>query len=352
MPYYMYVALQDDNKVSVFTMDAENGKLTPKVDVPVPGGPSLLAISPNRKVLYIGHRAVPEISSHLIDHNTGGITKNGTVSPDDPAAFLATDRSGKYLLSSHYQGGHAAVHPIGDGGAVGGPPIEWLATDAGAHAMQTDPSNKFAFVPHIARLNDNVLEPVKDAPGPNVIFQFRFDENTGRLTPNAAPRVEQEDLIGPRHYCFHPTMDILYFSDEQGCSVTGYRLDTSTGTLSPFQTITTLPDGYTGRNTCSQIQISSSGRFLYIPNRGHNSIAGFSVDQSTGRLSAIGQVSTEAVPSAFSLDPEGKFLFAAGSASGRLASYRIDGDTGSLTHLETYPVGERPMWVLVANLGD
>ena len=352
MDYYMYIALQDDNKVSVFTMDAENGELTPQTEATVPGGPSLLAISPDRKVLYIGHRTVPEISSHLIDQTTGGLTKTGTVSPADPPAFLATDRRGKYLLSSHYQGGHAAVHPINYNGAVGGPPVEWLATDDGAHAMQTDRSNKFAFVPHIARLNDNVLEPAKDAPGPNVIFQFNFDENTGRLTANASPRVEQEDLIGPRHYCFHPTQDIVYFSNEQGCSVTGYRLDTSTGTLSPFQTITTLPDGYTERNTCSQIQISASGRFLYVPNRGHNSIAGFSVDQSDGRLTAIGQAPTEAVPSAFGLDPEGRFLFAAGSASGRLASYRIDADTGTLTRLQTYDVGERPMWVLVTSLGD
>ncbi len=98
--------------------------------------------------------------------------------------------------------------------------------------------------------------------------------------------------------------------------------------------------------------MSPSGKFLYVPNRGHNSIAGFSVDASTGRLTAIGQVSTEAVPSAFSLDPEGSFLFAAGSASGRLASYRINADTGELTPLETYAVGQRPMWVLVTRLGD
>ncbi|MEC7748956.1 MAG: beta-propeller fold lactonase family protein, partial [Chloroflexota bacterium] len=75
-----------------------------------------------------------------------------------------------------------------------------------------------------------------------------------------------------------------------------------------------------------------------------------SVDASTGRLSAIGQVPTEAVPSAFSLDPEGKFVFAAGSASGRLAAYRINSDMGGLTPLETYTVGERPMGVLVTSL--
>ncbi|MCH8988471.1 MAG: lactonase family protein [Chloroflexi bacterium] len=352
MQYYLYVSLQDDDKISIFTMDSGTGKLTPNAEVPVSGGPSLLTISPDRKVLYAGHRTVPEISSYRIDHGTGGLTQNGTVSPDDPPAFLSTDRKGRYLLSSYYQGGRVAVHPIGDDGAVGEPPIEWLATDNGAHAMQTDRSNQFAFVPHIARLNDNVLEPVKEAYGPNVIFQFRFDGNTGRLTPNSPLKVEQGERLGPRHFCFHPTQDVVYFSNEQGCSVTGYRLDTSAGTLSAFQTITTLPDGYAERNTCSQIQITSSGKFLYVPNRGHNSIAGFSVDASSGRLTAIGQVSTEAVPSAFSLDPEGNFLFAAGSASGRLTSYRINGDTGELTPLETYSVGQRPMWVLVTSLGD
>ena len=352
MPTYMYIALQDDDKILVLTIDAETGNLTPRGEARVPGGPSLLAISPDRRVLYAGHRTVPEISSWRIDQDNGGLTRIGKVSLEGAPAFLSTDRSGRYLLSSYYQSGHAAVHPISDDGAVGEPPTTWLATDTGAHAMQTDPSNRFAFVPHIARLNDNVLEPVKEAPGPNVIYQFKFDESTGRLTPNSPLQVDQEEQLGPRHYCFHPTLDIAYFSNEQGCSVTGYRLDSSTGTLSAFQTITTLPDGFAERNTCSQIQISPSGKFLYVPNRGHNSIAGFSVDSSTGTLTAIGQVPTEAVPSAFSLDPEGKFVFAAGSASGRLASYRVNGDTGGLTPLQTYSVGQRPMWVLVTRLGS
>jgi 6-phosphogluconolactonase len=347
----MYVALQDDDKISVFSMDAATGKLTPKAEAPVSGGPSLLAASPDRKVLYVGHRGIPEISSFRIDHYTGGLTQNGTVSPEAAPTFLSTDRKGRYLLSAYYQAAHVAVHPIGDDGAVGAPPIEWLATATGAHAIQTDRSNRFAFVPHIARFNDNVLQPVRETYGPNAIFQFRFDENTGHLTPNSPLRVEPEGRLGPRHYCFHPNLNILYTSNEQGCSVSGYRLDTSKGTLSAFQTITTLPDGYTGRNTCSQIQIASSGKFLYAPNRGHNSIACFSVDPSTGRLTAIGQVPTEAVPGSFSLDPEGKFLFAAGSESGRLASYRINRDTGELTPMEIYPVGKRPMWVLVTSLG-
>jgi 6-phosphogluconolactonase len=303
-------------------------------------------------VLYAGHRTAPGISSYRIDHASGGLAKQGEVALEGAPAYLATDRTGRYLLYASYQGGYVAVHPIGDDGAASGPAVEKLETDRGAHAILTDRSNRFAFVPHIARFNDNVLEPLKESYGPNVILQFKFDEHTGHLTPNTPLRVEQEGRLGPRHLCVHPTQDIVYFSNEQGCSVTGYRLDTSTGTLSAFQTISTLPGGYTERNTCSQIQLSPSGAFLYVPNRGHNSIASFSVDAATGQLKAIGHVPTEAVPSAFSLDPQGKFVFAAGSASGRLASYRLNDETGELTPLETYDVGQRPMWVLIAGLGD
>ena len=142
----------------------------------------------------------------------------------------------------------------------------------------------------------------------------------------------------------------MYFSDEQGCSVTAYTLDTTAGTLSPFQTISTLPEGYSDSNTCSQIQIAPSGKFLYAPTRGHNSIASFTVESSTGRLTATGRVPTEPVPRAFSLDPTGSFLFAAGLDSGRLASYQVNPDSGQLTPLETYEGGNRPMWGLITRL--
>lgn len=351
MPNYVYVAAQDDNLLTVFRMDGATGHLTRQAEVPMPGGPSLLALRPNRQCLYVGHRQVPEISSHRIDPTTGALTRTGSIAPPDPPGFLATDRRGRYLLAAYYQGGRAAVHPLGEDGAIADPPTAWVPTAVGAHAIQTDPSNRFAFVPHIARLNDNVLEPPKNMPGPNVIYQFRFDATTGRLTPNTPLQLAMPGTLGPRHYCFHPSQDVVYFSDEQGCSVTGYRLDTTAGTLSAFQTISTLPEGYTGRNTCSQIQLTPAGEFLYVPNRGHNSIAGFAV-AADGRLTAAGRTATEAVPSAFSLDPEGNFVYAAGSATGRLASYRIHKETGALTPLETYSVGQRPMWVLTARLGD
>ena len=132
------------------------------------------------------------------------------------------------MLSAYYQGGLVAVHRVEANGAVGIEPIDRHETAIGAHAISTDPSNRFTFVPHIARIQDNVLEPPRDNPGPNVIMQFRFDAETGHLSPNSPFRVEPPERLGPRHYCHHPSLDIVYFSNEQGCSVTAYRLDRAT----------------------------------------------------------------------------------------------------------------------------
>jgi len=99
------------------------------------------------------------ISSFLIDQGNGGLTLQGSGSSADAPTFLATDRTGRYLLSAYYQGGYAVVHPLGADGAVSAPPLDRHETATGAHAIATDPSNRFAFVPHIARLSDNVLEP-------------------------------------------------------------------------------------------------------------------------------------------------------------------------------------------------
>lgn len=346
----LYVCLQDDEKIAAFAIDAGGGQLTPRAEIPLAGGPSVTASSPDHRTIYVGHRTRPAISSFRVDQGTGGLTLLGTVPQEHAPTFIAPDRTGKFLLCAYYQGGGVAVHPIGEDGAVAASSLGWLATATGAHAIATDRSNRFAFVPHIARLNDNVLEPPKNNPGPNMIMQFRFDAHTGHLTPNSPSRIEPAERLGPRHYCFHPVLDVVYFSNEQGCSVTAYRIDSATGALSAMQTITSLPDRFTARNTCSQIHLTPSGRFLYVGNRGHNSIAGFAVNPANGHLTAIGHVSTEAVPSAFSLDPTGHFLFVAGTATGRLASYRINDETGVLTPLSTYAVGQRPAAVMAMRL--
>ena len=178
-------------------------------------------------------RGVCEVSSFRIDPHTGDLAAIGAIPLDAEPCYLAMDRQGRFLFSAYYgrrQG--PPCTPIGSGGAVSVPPVEWLSTATGAHALQTDPSNRFAFVPHIA------------GNGPNAIFQYRFDPQTGHLNPNTPARLTPPDPVGPRHFCFHPHKDIVYFSNEQGCSVTAYALDSAAGTLSALQTVSTLPGGF------------------------------------------------------------------------------------------------------------
>src|SRR5208282_2039020 len=205
---------------------------------------SVMAISPDRSTLYVGHRERPSIASYRIDAASGGVALSGTAAQADAPTFLTPDRTGRYMLCAYYQGGYVAVHPIAADGTFGPTALAKEQTAIGAHAIAADPSNRFAFVPHIARIQDNVLEPPKNNPGPNVILQFRFDAQSGRLSPNTPHRVEQGELVGPRHYIHHPNLDVVYFSNEQGCSVTAYRLDRANGTLSTVQTTSTLPAGH------------------------------------------------------------------------------------------------------------
>ena len=350
MTAYVYVAAQDDDKINIFTMDEGTGALSLQAEVAMAGGPSLLALSQDKSTLYVGHRTSAQISSHQVDPATGSFTQTGMVDTQDSPTYIVQDRTGKHLLCSFYQGARVAVFPLGDDGRVGGDATSSLATDDGAHSIMTDRSNRFAYVPHIAYQQDNVLEPPKNIPGPNVIYQLRFDAETGTLSGNDPLTLEMDPLVGPRHLITHPSLDIVYFSNEQGCSVSSYRIDQDSGTLSALQTVSTLPEGVSVRNTCSQIQFSPDARLLFVPNRGHNSIAAFAVD-GDGMLTPAAHADTEAVPSAFSLDPSGRFVFAAGSATNRLAAYSIDGQSGAMTALDTYEVGARPMSVLTADLG-
>ena len=256
--HYMYVAQQDDDKISIFTLDSMTGALSFQEDVPIEGGPAPLALDPAKRFLYVGRRGRQEIATYRINQGTGGLSFVGSVPLQGEPVYVATDRSGRFILSAYYYQSTAAVHAIDDRGVATFPPVEWRYTGHGAHAMLTDRSNRFAYVPHIANR------------GPNAIFQFRFDAQTGKLTPTDPPMHSPSEYLGPRALAFHPSLNVVYFSDEQGSSVTAYNIHSSMGTLTPLQTIPTLPDDYSGSNTCSQIQITTSGKFLFVPNRGHN----------------------------------------------------------------------------------
>lgn len=332
MAYYLYLSLPGETRIAIYALAPDTGRLTFQENVVLGSGPGPLAVDPQQQHLYAGLRSTRQLASFRLDHRTGRLEHLATVSLGSDPCFLSTDRTGKYLLSAYYRTGAVGVHAIDSSGAALEEPVLWLETAPCAHSIHTDPSNRFAFLPHVAQTN--------------AIFQFLFDEKTGRLTPNPVFKVEPPPNTGPRHYVYHPHRPIVYFDNEQGSSVTAYHLDPEQGALSPFQTLPTLPAGFSGENTCAQIRIHPDGRFLYVSNRGHHSIACFALAADSGALSSLGQQPTEQTPRDFNLDPDGQYLYAAGQASGRLAAYRIDPHSGRLTPLETYEVGKSPTWVL------
>lgn len=338
MPYYVYVSLSTEDRINVYSMDPETGALDSYAIVAAGAGPGPLCVDPQQRFLYAGLRGGRQAAAFRLDKGSGRLAPLGTAPLESDPCYLSTDATGRFLFTSYYRAGMAGVHPVRRDGSVGTPAVMNIKTAERAHSIQVDASNRFAFVPHTA--------------GPNLIYQLLFDNKTGRLSSNpAGQRLEPPPGEGPRHFCFHPAMDVVYFVNEQSSSVSAYELDTRDGTLTRFQNVPTLPTGFEGDNTGAEIRITPTGEYLYASNRGHDSIAAFSVDGSTGALEPISHTPTEPTPRAFALDPDGAYLLALGEGSGKLATYRIDDETGHLSPLEVLQVGNNPIGILALDLG-
>jgi 6-phosphogluconolactonase len=325
----VYITLQGDNKIAIYNLNSDNGELTHQEDIAVAGGPAPFAISPNNEHAYAGLRDINVMASFDIDSSTGSLTPSGTVGLESDPCYVSVDNTGRHLLSAYYGAGHIAVHPIDQEGSLGGDATEWIATRHRAHCAQTDASNAYTFLPHV---DDS-----------NAIYQYKFDDKTGKLTPNDPAVIEPPAGHGPRHYAYHPNGNFIYFDNEQHSSVTAYKFDSTSGTIEAFQTLSTLPESWSGDNSNAQIHMSPDGKFLYAANRGHNSIAMYSVNETTGELTSLGQQLSLGTPRAFGIDPTGKYMLVGGLDNGDLATYKIE-LTGTLTHLNTQPVGDQPMW--------
>ena len=335
MQTHVYLSIAGENRIAIYTLDAASGDIEFQENIDVSGSPGPLARSLCGNYLYAGLRSSQEIASFRIDEKTKHLTHLRTVQLDADTCYIAIDKTGNYLLSAYYGAGKVTVHTIGDDKTVQGEPLQTIETDIHAHCIETDASNRFAFVPHTVPRN--------------AIYQFQFDENTGTLTQNPIGNLNPGAPIGPRHVLFHPNKPILYASNEQGSSVSAYILEEGEhpGILMDLQEdLSTLPADFDGDNTCAQIHVDPQGKFLYVSNRGHDSIAGFAIDEESGKLSAIGHQLTEPTPRVFNIDATGNLLFVGGQGSGKLATYRINRESGALAPISNYTVGESPMWVL------
>ncbi len=330
----VYVSKSPEQQIQVFLLDDQAKKLNAAQTIPVDGAPGSLCVDPQKKYLYASLRSTNKIGSFRIDPETGSLQLLNEVSLSDGsnAAFVATDRSGAWLLSASYSGGKVVVHKLNADGSIVSPAVQTIATTQTAHSIAVNRENTVVYVPHVA---------------PNAVYQFRFDDKTGSLKDmGRAPGGTEK--AGPRHLAFHPTKNFAFTSDESGSSVTAYQVDPQTG-LKPLQTLSTLPAGFTGGNSTAEVKVHPNGKFVWVSNRGHDSLAGFSIDDA-GKLTAIGQTPTEKTPRSFDIAPSGQFVFGAGEGSGKLAFYKCHPETGKLTRLETYEIGKSLTWVMAVSL--
>ena len=338
MSHYVYIPIA--NSLQIHELDPETGKLTLANETALRSSGAAMCTDPDAKYLYVTIRDDADIgvATYAIDQASGGLTPLGEVDVEGQPCYLSTDRSGRFLLAAYYSDGLVTVHPIGDDGAAHGPPADRHETEMYAHWVATDRSNRYAFVPHVQSANS--------------IYQFKFDESSGKLTPNEVPKIAAGPGQGPRHMAFHPELDVMYADNEQECSVTVYHLDASSGTLRAGKTLSTLPDsGFEGEKSNAQLRIHPDGRAVYASNRGPDSIAMFAIDAQSGGITSLGQQPAQKIPRSFGIDPDGDFRISGADQSDVLTSFRID-ERGALESVAEYDVGGPCAWVLPVKLSS
>ncbi len=317
-------------------LDLATGKLTPPVLAGEAVNPSFLAIAPNQKFLYavgevndVNGKKGGGVSAFAIDSATGDLKMlNQQSSVGAGPCHIVVDRTGKVALVANYGGGSAAALPIQADGKLG------EATSFVQHkGSSINPGNQAA--PHAHSVNvdgANRFAMVADL-GIDKVMVYRLDPDKGTITANDPPSASVEAGSGPRHFAFHPNGKSAYVINEIKLTVTAFGYDTAKGVLTPQQTISTLPEGVTDRKGMStaEVQVHPSGKFLYGSNRGHHSIAIFSIDPATGKLTAVGhQGQGINTPRNFGIDPTGHYLLACNQDSDSVIVFRINQTTGKL----------------------
>jgi 6-phosphogluconolactonase len=337
---FVYVGNGASNEVSVLRLDRQTGDLAVVETVPIPhiaqaGISTPMAVSPDRRFLYVGVRGEPQIvASFAIDPISGRLRYIASGPLADSMAYLATDRTGRFLLGASYPGHKLSVNPLGPQGTVH-PPQQVLPHYPHAHSILVDAGNRFVLAPTL---------------GDDRINVFRFDVITGRLEPNTPPAVYVKAQSGPRHFVFHPHGALVYVLGERNGSISVFDYQAGTGQLTAKQTGSALPPNFQGTPLAADLHITPDGRFLYGSERTSSTITGFTVDPAQGTLVPIGSVPTEKQPRGFNIDPSGHYLLAVGQLSHGLSCYRIDADSGQLTKLKEYPMGKNPNWVEIVDL--
>ncbi len=313
--------------------DARTGTLgAPKLAVET-RSPSFLALHPNGQWIYSsgemgsGAQRAGAVSAFRIERPSGTLTLlNQESSGGAGPCHVSVDEKGKCLLTANYGSGSIASLPIAKDGKLE-PPASKIQhqgssvnkqRQAGphAHCLTPDPKNRFALACDL---------------GLDHVMVYKLDAGKATLTPNDPAYGVVPPGSGPRHMAFHPKGKFLYVVNEMGSSITAFDWDGKSGGMKELQTISTLPAGFTNSTTCAEIAVHPSGKFVYASNRGHDSIAVFSVDEATGKLSAVEHASTQGrTPRHFTIDPSGRWLLAANQESDSIVVFAVDPKSGRL----------------------
>ncbi len=319
--------------IYAFRFDDDSGALTPIGLVAETPSPSFLIASSNGRYVFavnelqsFAGEASGSATSFDIDAATSKLSAI-SVQPTRGAGpcHLTLDRTGRYLAVANYDGGNYALLPVGVDGRLqpatrvfAGQPSENATAKPLGHMVAFDADNRFLITAD---------------KGLNRMLIFRFDALMGELTPNEPSFAPLPPGSGPRHFAFHPNGRWLFTINEQGATITTFSWDAKAGTLQPTSSVPVRPSTVTTGST-AEIAVHPSGNFVYGSNRGHDSIAVFSVG-ANGALTLVEYESTRGqTPRNFAIDPTGRWVIAANERSDTLAVFSIEQKDGSLS-----PVG-------------
>jgi 6-phosphogluconolactonase len=337
MTYTIYIGTYtrsrpgEENRTSgifLYCMDPETGRLEKVMDLEGGENPSFLAIHPSGKYLYATNETLDsQVSAFEIESKDGQpVFISREVTRGAHACYLSFDPSGHWLMVSNYSSGSLAIFPILADGRIGeltdlvqhqgkGPNIQRQEA-AHAHSIRFDPSGRFALAADL---------------GTDQVLVYRLDTEKGKLVPNQPPFVSSRPGAGPRHMEFHKNGRILYVANEINSTVATYSWNPDSGTLQALDSLSTLPEEFSGENTVADIHLTPSGEYLYVSNRGHNSLAAYQVDPQNGSLALIGIFPCGGDwPRNFAIDPQGKLLLVANQYSNNLVVFKIEAN-GVLT---------------------
>jgi 6-phosphogluconolactonase len=347
--YFLYIGTytrQESKGIYAYRFQTATGELTPVGLVAATESPSWINLHPNGRVMYASNegrdfeKGSSSVSAFSIDRKTGQLTFLNRVGTRGSPCHAVVEKTGKTLIAANYGGGSVVAYPVKEDGSLGeatsfiqheGNSIGPRQKGPHAHEVVLSPDHRFVLVPDL---------------GLDQVLSYKVDAATATLTPNDPPFAPITPGSGPRHMEFHPNGKFAYVNSEMGSLETVFAYDASKGVMKSIQTISTLPEGFTETNNTAETEVHPSGRFLYVSNRGHDSIAVFSIG-GDGKLTFVEHVSTQGkTPRNFVIDPTGTYLLAANQNTDNIVQFRIDQKTGRLTPTGTVLTVDAPVSML------